>query len=386
MPEPFKHRFSLPLIQSMAECFKQISTQAPFEKSFVFDHHAFIAEASYELASLELKARSLRIEAALLRHLPIDAAHNAKLILASLCPMQTPNEVSDLPEHAHLLKDWALMPVADCIATRYQRENEYFDISMQLLYEITQRFTAEFAIRHFIVQAQDAAIATLSTWVNDSSHHVRRLVSEGTRPRLPWGIQLKAFVRDPSPILPLLEALKDDPSEYVRRSVANNLNDIAKDHPQIVIDICKRWLKDASKERRRLVKHACRTLLKQCHPQVLALFGFSEAQLKRVSLSLSEQNIAMGEAVQMSVMLKSSSQLAQAMMIDYAVYHQKANGTLKAKVFKWKSFTLDAGACLELKKSHSFKSVTTRKYYRGEHKISVLINGKALAEHSFELY
>lgn len=374
MPDPFKNRFSIALIEQMANCF--------CDAYAAFDRDGFVQQASEQLEALELKQRSAQITRALHSYLPADFALSAKILLDCLSPMQTPNRVSELPEHAHLLKGWAIMPMADYAASHGQT---HFTLSMQLMYEMTQRFSAEFAIRYLIVNKPAQTLAMLSQWLNDSSEHVRRLISEGTRPRLPWGIQLGEFVRDPAPILPLLEALKDDPSEYVRRSVANNLNDIAKDHPDVVIAISKRWLASAKKQRQKLIRHACRSLFKQGHAEALAMFGFAPASLSKVSLKLSKSQIAMGDNITMQLTLTTSSDKAQRIMLDYQVYHQKANGKLIAKVFKWKVFELAANETLTLFKRHSVKAVTTRKYYPGEHLISVLINGKEYAQSGFEL-
>lgn len=374
MPEPFKNRFSLILITQMADCFAK--ADASFQKK------DFVALAANNIENLELKQRSEQICMAMQRYLPEDFEKSAKILLESLCPMTSAHNVSDNREHAHLLKNWAVMPMADYVASY---RHTHFELCIQLLYEMTQRFTAEFAIRHLLMEQQDKTLALLKTWLVDSSEHVRRLVSEGTRPRLPWGIQLSEFIRDPNPILPLLEALKDDPSEYVRRSVANNLNDIAKDHPQLVIAIAQKWLVNASKARIRLIKHACRTLFKQAHPEALALFGFLPVRMKAVDLFLGQSSINMGESIDIELSLRSNNSKAQNIMLDYVVYHKKANGKLLPKVFKWKVLTLDPNQTLRLCKTHSFKAVTTRKYYAGEQRIAVLINGKTYGLTSFQL-
>jgi 3-methyladenine DNA glycosylase AlkC len=159
--------------------------------------------------------------------------------------------------------------------THYVGRNglKHFDLSMMLLKEMTKRSSSEFDIRYFLLDSPLRAISILQEWTQDPNQHVRRLVSEGTRPRLPWAMRLPVFIEDPSPLIPLLDALKDDEEEYVRRSVSNNLNDIAKDHPDVVAGIARQWLKGASKNRQRLVRHACRTLIKQGHKETLAALG-----------------------------------------------------------------------------------------------------------------
>jgi 3-methyladenine DNA glycosylase AlkC len=374
VPEPFKNRFSVALVEQMAKAFK-CSYAA-------FDQQEFVETACHPLPALELKQRSQHIVATMHQFLPSDFNQTATILQASLTPMATPNCVSEAPEHAGLLQGWAIMPMADFVGIHGQA---HFDLSMTLLYEMTQRFTAEFAIRYFLVAKPEQTLAVLSSWLPDSSEHVRRLISEGTRPRLPWGMQLKDFVKNPAPILPLLEALKDDDSEYVRRSVANNLNDIAKDHPQVVIKIAKSWLHNASKNRVRLVKHACRTLFKQGVPEALALFEFLPPKAKHIRLVLSHNELRFGESLSMSLSLSSDAPISQQIMLDYVVYHQKANGKLLPKVFKWKVITLSPYQSVELQKNHSFRTVTTRQYYQGEHRIAVLINGKEFARQNFHL-
>ena len=374
MPEPFKNYFSVELIEQMAACFARAEP--------AFNPEAFISEATQNLDKLELKQRSEGIVKAMQGHLPSDFARTCYILKASLKPMTNVDEVNQASEYAHLLSDWAIMPMADYVAVCGQAD---FSLAMQLLCELTQRFTAEFAIRHFIIAQQEQSLKYLQSCVMHSSKHVRRLVSEGTRPRLPWGIQLKAFINDPTPILPLLEALKDDESEYVRRSVANNLNDIAKDHPQLVVKLCKRWLNNASDQRVRLIRHACRTLFKKGMPEALALFGYLPPQLVGIELRLSDATIKHEQSIDMHVSLRSGATSEQEIMLDYVVYYQKANAKLLPKVFKWKSLTLAPNESVNLSKSHSFKSVTTRKHYSGEHRISLLLNGKEFASQAFHL-
>jgi 3-methyladenine DNA glycosylase AlkC len=378
MPEPFKNRFSKPLIEQMAACFSQHYCD--------FDERAFISKASANLSNLELKQRSMQIVEAMRECLPEDFTRCGDILHNSLRPMVNVNELSKDPSHARLIAGWAIMPMADFVGIYGQ---SHFEYSLTLLRAMTQRFSAEFAIRYFLDAKPQQTLAVLQTWLEDESEHVRRLVSEGTRPRLPWGMQLKQFVADPHALLPLLETLKDDSSEYVRRSVANNLNDIAKDHPALVVEICQRWLRDSTHNRTRLIKHACRTLFKQGRPDALDLFSFKFPKLSACALSLDSKVVEIGEAIEMKIELSASSnkskQASQKMMLDYAVYHQKANGSLVPKVFKWKQFKLIQGESLQLSKKHSFKSVTTRKYYAGAHKITVLINGHELSECSFHL-
>lgn len=249
-------------------------------------------------------------------------------------------------------------------------------LALPLLAELTPIFTAEFAIRPFISEHFAMTYHALLTFAQHEDEHVRRLASEGARPRLPWGTRLVTFCEDPKPLLPILELLRDDPSEYVRRSVANNLNDIAKDHPELVIQVCKAWLRDASEERRWIVRHATRTLVKEGNVAVFPLLGYTKnPKITKVQLALNVKHVAIGGSIALAFSVTSAAKKNQQLVLDYVVYHQKAKGELKPKVFKWKNLTLAPGQTVQLTKKHSFKKVTTRQYYKGKHKIAVQING-----------
>ena len=256
---------------------------------------------------------------------------------------------------------------------------------MSLLKEMTKRFTAEFDIRYFLVADQQRCFEMLSDWVMDKNHHVRRLVSEGTRPRLPWGMQLTQLVGDPSPSLPLLMALRDDKHEYVRRSVANHLNDIAKDHPDLVADLAKDWMKGADKSREKLLRHACRTLIKQGHPVALEAFGIMPPQIDLKSFRIKTSVVELGGALEFSVELTSTSKRVQSVIIDYVIDFVKANGKRAGKVFKWTRRELKAGDTVSMSRTHKIKPITTRRYYAGKHGLALRINGKDFGFEEFEL-
>ena len=221
--------------------------------------------------------------------------------------------------------------------------------------------------------------------MNDPSAHVRRLVSEGSRPRLPWGMVLKPLVDDPSPTLPLLRTLMDDASPYVRRSVANHLNDIAKDHPYLVEAWLQEHLPGATPQRLALLKHASRTLVKKGHAGVLKAFGVGDKFKGEASLTLSSRRAKVGESLALLLSLQATAKRAQRLAIDYAVHHVKARGDTSAKVFKGWVVELAPGEAREFRKQHSLKPITTRVYYPGLHRIEVLVNGSVVADASFEL-
>ena len=254
-----------------------------------------------------------------------------------------------------------------------------FDISMNALKELTKSCSSEFAIRHFIIKDKEACFKYFRQWAKDENVEVRRLVSEGLRPRLPWGIRLKEFVQNPEPIIEFLEMLNDDKELYVRKSVANNINDIAKDHPELVIKTLKNW------NNRWVIKHGLRTLIKQGHPEALDLMGFSKDPKVVIKNIDFDRNIKTGESINFSFDIKSESREKQSLVVDYVIYHQKANGSKTPKVFKLKNIELEAARIISIKKSHSFKIITTRKYYPGEHSLSIKLNGKEIEFGTFEL-
>ncbi len=251
-----------------------------------------------------------------------------------------------------------------------------WEVSIAAMELFTQYSSAEFAVRPFIVQDTPRMMAQMLSWASHDSHHVRRLASEGCRPRLPWSMALPLFKRDPSPILPILECLKSDPSDYVRRSVANNLNDIGKDNPDVVLDIARRWQKGATEDTQWIIRHALRSLIKAGHRDALELLGYGQdAQVTVEHIRRATDQIQMGEAIVFSFDIVSNADAPQQLMIDYIVHFQKANGTLAPKVFKLTQKTLEPGERLHIEKSHTIRPITTRTYYPGEHALSIQING-----------
>ena len=352
-----------------------------------FDAERFETLAGAGLEGLEFKARAMQLADALEATLPADFALAADVIEASLAP---PLPLDDRGEPAGLaeadssagLSGWALWSLGEVVARRGLND---VPRALRCLHALTQRFTAEFAIRPFIARHPQPTLDTLARWVHDPSAHVRRLVSEGSRPRLPWGLRLQALVQDPSPTLPLLRALQDDPSAYVRRSVANHLNDIAKDHPDLVAHWVGEHRAGASAERTALLRHASRTLIKQGHAPTLAAWGLAQPLKGRAALALSAPRVAIGDTLGLQVTLRSSSGRAQTLAIDYAVHHVRANGATTAKVFKGWTLTLAPGAARVLDKRHSLRPVSTRTLYPGLHRIELRINGRTEAAAAFEL-
>jgi len=372
MAEPFKNVFDRDLIAMIGS---HLSACDPG-----FDRSAFEEMACEGLEDLEFKARSRQITSALELSLPADFDRARGIIRAALHPDVDAAIGGDSDGRG--LRGWALMPIADFVAARGLAE---FDASMDLLAEITCRFTAEFAVRPFILEDRDRAVAHVGRWTRHENAHVRRLASEGSRPRLPWGVRLTPFVEDPAPLLPVLEALRDDPSEYVRRSVANSLNDIAKDHPDLVADIAREWLRGASPERARLVRHACRTLVKHGHRGALDALGFDAAELRLDEIRLTGSEVRLGDALEFEVSLHSLATSESRVALDYVIHHRKANGGTTPKVFKWKVLRIGAGEILSLTRRHPIRPITTRVYRNGTHRVEIAASGTILGGADFEL-
>jgi 3-methyladenine DNA glycosylase AlkC len=374
MAEPFKNLVNDALIKRAAAQLERADAR--------FDGKALVKQVVPQLDALELKARAMCVADALERLLPPDFHDAADVLERALAPVAEVDG-EELPKVAgDGLSGWFLWAVGEYAARRGVAHPER---ALTLLHAVTQRFTAEFAIRPLIVAHPTLAYDTLATWVRDPSPHVRRLVSEGTRPRLPWGLQLKSLIANPSPSLPLLAALMDDPSEYVRRSVANHLNDIAKDHPGLIADWLEQHLPSASAERKALLKHASRTLIKAGHARVLHAWGIGATFKGSATLRLSPKRVAIGGAVTLALTVTSTARTTQRLAIDYRVHHVKADGRTTHKVFKGWTLELGPGETRQLTKQHAMKVITTRRYYPGVHAVDIQVNGAVVADASFRL-
>lgn len=257
--------------------------------------------------------------------------------------------------------------------------------SLDALRDLTRHGSAEFAVRPFLVRDLSGTLAVMRRWADDADEHVRRLASEGCRPRLPWGLRLQALVADPSPTLPILEALRADPSLYVRKSVANHLNDIAKDHPDVVLDIAERWDR-ADGRTAWIVKHGLRTLIKKGHPRALALFGAgAKPRLDALAFSCSPRRIRLGDAITLSATLTGAGRKSQSLIVDYVVHYARPGERVSEKVFKWANLELAPGETATLTKRQTIRDFSTRKHHPGEHLVELQINGQRLANASFKI-
>lgn len=251
-----------------------------------------------------------------------------------------------------------------------------WEASLPALEQFTQQMSGEFAVRPFILQDPARMMAHMLGWAGHPSEHVRRLASEGCRPRLPWGMALPIFQADPAPILPILERLRQDPSEYVRRSVANNLNDIAKDNPRVVLDVLRGWRAIDTPEMDALIKHALRTLIKQGDPQALALLGYPRgAAVTLRNLRVTPMVVPAEGEITFAFDVAAEGDVPQNLMIDYILHLKRANGGQTPKVFKLAQRTLQPGEVASLTRRFSFQPVSTRRYYPGAHSLEIQING-----------
>lgn len=332
-----------------------------------FDRKRFLELATADLDSLSIMQRLRQGAAALQEALALPFGKAAD-VLDAMAPRIGHNFASImLPEYVALYGE------------------NHFDRSMRSLAYLTRFGTSEFAIRHFLQRDLERTLTVMRRWADDGNEHVRRLASEGSRPRLPWSFQLRDLIADPSPALPILEMLKADDSLYVRKSVANHLNDIGKDHPEVLLDIISGW----DREDRRtgwIVRHALRTLVKKGDARALALVGASGAAKVSVeAFAATPAKLKLGDRLSISARLASTGREAQRLVVDYAIHYVKKNGATSRKVFKLKEIDLPPAGVEALSISQTIRDFTTRKHNAGHHRVELIVNGAVLAEGGFEL-
>lgn len=339
-----------------------------------FDRKGFLRGLEPALAPLELKDRMLCLADRLEAGLPQKPAAAFQALTGALA-----KDDSDLAG----LRGFAVWPLGEVVS---RRGLEDFSAAMKAIREITIRFTSEFAIRRFLRERPDETLSQLARWVADPNEHVRRLVSEGSRPLLPWGGNLPEIMANPQLTLPLLERLHGDPSEYVRRSVANHLNDFSKQHPKLVVETLARWKGEKHPGFDQLAHRAARTLVKKGDPAALALFGFRASRSLQVDrFLLAPDSLAVGDALTYSFRIRNAGRTRAAVLFDYAVHYQKKDGRLTPKVFKGRKLELAPGSAAEVEGRHVMRQVTTRTYHPGQHAFEILINGQSSGKLPFEL-
>ena len=368
MPELFKNLYNTSFYQQFTTTVQKV---VPDFNSSKFINDIFNAEWETK----ELKQRMRHTTSVLGSHLSGNFTNDAKTLVAIIQQLKK----DGITEHSI---EYMFFP--DYI--EYFGINDY-KTSVWAMEEITQFTSCEFAVRSFIIKYPKQMIAQMNVWASHSNQWVRRLATEGCRPRLPWAMALPELKKDPSAILPILEKLKDDSSETVRRSVANNLNDIAKDNPKIIIALAKQWL-GKTKELDWVIKHGCRTLLKQGNIEVMQLFGFGNiGNIKVSNFTITTPKVAIGDALEFSFSLENLAATNTKIRLEYGLYYLKANGSLARKVFKISEKEYQAKSTTTIQRKQSFKVITTRKFYIGTHKLSLIINGIELDKQlAFELF
>jgi 3-methyladenine DNA glycosylase AlkC len=358
MPELLKNRYSPLLLEALCREIQQSYSAFNADRFMLM-----VLNDQWE--ARELKQRMNHISKALRECLPQDYS-TAIEILKRTSPAFTGFEYMFFPGFVEL---YGL---------------DHYDISIAALERFTEYASSEFAVRPFIKKYEAKMMAQMKLWAESDNHHVRRLATEGCRPRLPWAMALPAFKQDPRPVLVILEKLKADESEYVRRSVANNLNDIAKDNPSSVVNVAQQWL-GGNAQTDRLVKHACRTLLKQAQPDIMKLFGFAKPKHIQISDLRVQRYVKMKEELLFSFTLRSVQFSLGKLRVEYAMDFMKKNGKPSRKLFKL-SEANHSGKEKSYYKSYSFRTISTRKYYAGAHGLAILVNGFELANAAFELH
>ena len=369
MPEerkPFKDWFDRDAAEQLAARIRSVHKD--------FDEATFIRLAVRKIDSLEFHDRIRQFSGALAGTLPDTYRKATDILVRSLPPALSSCE--------QIKEGYLFWPFGQFIA---DRGLDHFDESMLAMTELTQRFTSEFAVRPFVERYPERTFEKLTALASHPNAHVRRWCSEGTRTRLPWGKKLHHLIADPSPILPILEQLKDDPEIYVRRSVANNLNDVAKDHPAKVLKVCESWTENASREREWLINRALRTLIKDGDARALKIVGFGPPKKLRATLEAAPRRIAIGDSVELTAILSSDFSRPQKLLVDYAVHYVRKGDRASIKVFKWKQIELPPRSEATLTKKHPMRITTIRALYPGTHKVELQVNGERLAETEFEL-
>ncbi|WP_436536094.1 hypothetical protein [Actinoplanes sp. HUAS TT8] len=338
------------------------------------DDLAALPAAPDRLAGLSLRERADLLRDALLADLPGDYNRFAGIVRTAAAG-STP------------FRGWLIWPVTAAVAQKAVAEGTgaAFDDAMALLADLTPRLTAEFAVRTLLRHDLDRALGIMLSWTASPDADVRRLASEGTRPYLPWSVRVPQILARPGATVDILDALYRDDSEYVRRSVANHLNDLSRDHPALVVEVAGRWLTAPDANTGRLVRHALRTLVKRGDPGALGLLGFTSAAVETDGPVLDQRIVAFGGELRFSATVANPGPEPVRLAIDYVVHHRRANGGQTPKTFKLLVRTLAAGETVTVERRHSFRPISTRRYYPGEHAVALQVNGVVTGLVSFEL-
>lgn len=373
--EPYKNMFNKNSLKTISSEIKQVYKP--------FDYKSFEKNCLKELDKLELKNRVRLISSELKKHLTNNYKRDVKILVAVLADEEKHEDQQWSGLDVKGINGFFVWPLAHYIEEYGVHD---LDTSMKALYEMTKRFTAEFAIRPYLEKyGEDVYSKYLNKWVKDKSRHVRRLVSEGTRPNLPWGSKVSWIKTNPGFNMYLLEKLKDDPEEYVRRSVANHLNDISRIDKKLMLRTVSKWdLKN--KETKWVVRHATRFLLKEGEPKALKLNGYhTSPKVKIHKFKLTPKRFKEGESFKFSFEIENKDTKTLNLLLDYIIHYPKKNGKLSPKAFRLKAMKLKKGEVVKIEKEVTFKKVTTRKHYAGEHIFELKICDKIFNQDKFKL-
>ena len=370
MPQPLKNAFDRTFVERLAAA---AATTHP-----TFDTTSFTDAVMSELDDLELKDRINLIADQPIAHLDDDYETALPHVIATAHAIVGPPS-DDTAAWGSGMEAWPLCSVVERHGLHHP------EASIAAMEELTQSFSCEFAIRPYLDGHLDLTIAACRKWLRSPIPAVRRLPSEGTRPYLPWGPKVPALLDDPDIGLSLIRELRHDPDEVVRRSVANHLNDVARDHPDRVAAIAADWLDDPAVDTA-MVRHALRSLIKKGHPAAMAALGYTTTASVGVDeFTVTPATIRLGDSITLVARLRSTSTESQRLVVDFVVHHVNANGGSSPKVFKWTTIELPAGDAAELTKTRRIQTASTRRYHAGEHRIELQVAGTAVAESGFDL-
>ncbi|TAG09324.1 MAG: hypothetical protein EAZ42_07310 [Verrucomicrobia bacterium] len=365
--EPFKNQFAIDKARAIGQAIQRVDGN--------FQLANYLRGLEKELEPIELKARvgviARRIRESHSGSIPELFSTLAKTLAADA-------------DDQNGLSGFLVWPLTDVVACHGL---DHFEPSMAALGEMTSRFTAEFAIRPFLVRERERTMRQLEKWCEHPNAHLRRLVSEGSRPLLPWGERLDEMMDDPNLTIGLLNRLYQDPSDYVRLSVSNHLNDMSKRHPDWVIDQLVRWRDSGAGGplHQRLERHACRTMIKRGLPRALTFLGYPVGETFEVDLELVSREVKIGDALSFRIQIRHHAARPLRVMWDYAIFHRNARGTHAPKIFKGRSREIAPGEPWQIEARHSFRPVTTRVYHAGEHYLALVVNGKPFPQQAFLL-
>lgn len=342
-----------------------------------FASRAFVAQALRGYGALGLLPRARQIARALADHLPRDYPAALEVVLRSLGPPAPATSGGGMATFVYL-------PHVYWVA---EHGLDHLEASVRAMHAITQRFSFEFGLRPFVERHPREMLEVLRRWCDDPSPHVRRLVSEGLRPRLPWATRLRVFEHDPRPVIALLERLRDDPDEAVRRSVANHLNDLGRADPALLVEVCTRWAKDAPPARLRLIRHALRTQVARGDPHALTVLGYgARPKVALRDASVSPARAPIGGTVRVSFELASATRRTQRVLVDLRVtYAGRQAGTGRTKVFKLEAGELRPSETMALTRRLSLRQMSTRTHHPGTHRVEALVNGVPYPLGTFEV-